>query len=158
MVSGTMVKRCAFFAEKSVKYIPLLLFLLLFWSCLFETSYKAFDGDISSVTLVKRDERSATYSVKYNGWSTVDSLGVFVQFESCKRNFRNVNNKWEVVCHTDLHPWGSEKTFPSGRFEGVENVTWSLEHDDTAYIELLMFTKPRGTIGFSRRVIVQNQL
>ena len=157
MVLGAMVDRGAFFADKSWKYILLLLFLHMFWGCLFETSCKPFDGDVSSVTLVKRDEKTATYSIKYNGWSTVDSLGVFVRFESCKRNSRLINNKWEAVCQTDLHPWGSEKTFPNGRFEGVENVRWSLDHGDTAYVELLMFEKPRGTIGFSQRVIVQKR-
>ena len=145
-------------AKSSIwKHILFFLFPHLFSGCLFETSSAAFDGYISSVTLVKQDERTATYSVKYNGWSTVDSLGIFVQFETCKQNARFVNNKLEAIYYTNLQPWESEKTFPSGRFEGIESVTWTLDHGDTIYIQLQMFTKPQGAVGFSQRIIVQKQ-
>lgn len=131
-------------------FLPLALAFI--YGCLFETSGFAFDGEITEATLVKREGNTATYSIRYSGWSAVDSLGILVHFESCRQNACYVNDRWETLCHSNLTRWGSGKTFPRGRFEGVEYVTWISDRSDSVFVQLQMFGKPGGAVGFSQRI------
>ena len=141
------------FSRTNIRRLPILsMALAIIYGCLFETNGFAFDGKITEATLVRRDGNTVTYSIRYSGWSTLDSLGVLVHLESCRQSARYVNNRWESLCRTHLPRWGSGKTYPSGRFEGVENVTWTSDRGDSAFVQLKLFEKPKGTIGFSQRV------
>jgi hypothetical protein len=131
-------------------------FSIFLCGCLFEVSPKPFDAKIIEVKRVGTDSLKAVYDIKYSGWTQVDSLNVYVAFESCRDSIFYINGKWEAGCYPDYDAARNIKVFRLGNFNGSQKVTWTLNQGDTAYVQLYISYREEKTwtLGFSGKVRV----
>src|SRR3954471_11586163 len=123
---------------------PFLVAILFLSGCIFEVSVMPFGADIVHAKLIKKDSLASFYNIEYRGWSDVESLTVYVDFESCKGNAFIENGKPIGACYPD---YAAQKhvLFPAGSFTGSQVVKWLANQGDSASAQLYMSYKDGKT-------------